>query len=183
MRCGAGSCQRLTLPFATKDEVTLMNRNNKAKKGDVYWVENRLLENSAIKFDDASSGNLHPVVVVGKRFGKAKIRVMTSKTDRYDNRGVIYKPTSDVRLNREGVIVTIPDSHHRVPVKSLQSDKYLGNVGRKVLKQIRKSERKEVYGDLSGSPFRRLFWKVVILALLAIAAYFVYTVVGLPTSL
>ena len=160
-----------------------MSNNGKAKKGDIYWVENRLLENSAIKFDDASSGNLHPVVVVGKRFGKAKIRMMTSQTDRYDNRGVIYKPTSDVKLKRTGVIVTIPDSHQRLRVSSLQSDKYLGNVGRKVLKQIRKSERKEVYGDLSGSWFRRILWLAVTIGLLAIVAYFIYARVGVPFSL
>lgn len=59
-----------------------MNRNSKVKRGDIYWVENRLLENTAINFDDASSDNLHPVVVVGTRFRKAKIRVMTSKTER-----------------------------------------------------------------------------------------------------
>ena len=160
-----------------------MNRNSKVKRGDIYWVENRLLENTAINFDDASSDNLHPVVVVGTRFRKAKIRVMTSKTERYDNRGVIYKPTSDVRLNREGVIVTIPDSHHKIPVASLESDKYLGNVGRKVLKQIRKSERKEVYGDLSGSRFRRMPWLIVVLALLAIVACYAYTRAGLPINI
>ena len=160
-----------------------MNRNNKVKRGDVYWVENRILENSVINFDNASSGNLHPVVVVGTRFGKANIRVMTSKNERYDNRGIIYKPTSDVMLKRTGVIVTIPDSHQRIPVASLQSDNYLGNVGSKVLKQIRKSERKEVYGDLSGSRFRKMLWLVVIFGILAIVAYYAYTRAGLPISL
>ena len=160
-----------------------MSRNSKVKKGDIYWVENRLLENSAVAFDDTSSGNLHPVVVVKSRFGKANIRLMTSRTERYDNRGVVYKPTSDVKLKRTGVIVTIPDSHQRIPVAGLQSDRYLGNVGRKVLKQIRKSERKEVYGDLSGSRFRRVLWLAVICGLLAIAAYYVYTGIGLPISL
>ena len=159
-----------------------MNKNNKLKRGDIYWVENRLLENSAVIFDDTSSGNLHPVVVVKRRFGKAHIRVMTSKTERYDNRGVLYKPTSDVRLKRPGVIVTIPDSHQRVPVASLKSDNYLGNVGSKVLGQIRKSERKEVYGDLNGSRFPRILWLVAFCGLLAIAAYFAYTRVGLPVS-
>ena len=161
-----------------------MNRHdNKVKRGDVYWVENRLLENSAINFDDTSSSNLHPVVVVGNRFGKANIRVMTSQTERYDSRGIVYKPTSDVRLKRAGVIVTIPDSHQRVAVASLRSDNYLGNVGSKVLKQIRKSERKEVYGDLNGSRTRRFLWLVVICSLLAMVAYYVYTRVGLPFSL
>lgn len=160
-----------------------MNRKNKVTRGDIYWVENRLLENSAINFDDASSGNMHPVVVVGTRFGKAKIRIMTSKMERYSGRGVIYKPTSDVKLKREGVIVTIPDSHQKIPAASLQPDRYLGNVGRKALKQIRKSERKQVYGDLSGSRFRRVLWLVVICVLLAIVAYYIYTRVGLPVSL
>ena len=160
-----------------------MNRNNKVKRGDVYWVENRILENSVINFDNASSGNLHPVVVVRTRFGKANIRVMTSKIERYDNRGIIYKPTSDVMLKRTGVIVTIPDSHQRIPVASLQSDNYLGNVGSKVLKQIRKSERKEVYGDLSGSRFSKMLWLLVIFGILAIVAYYAYTRAGLPISL
>ena len=137
-----------------------MNRNSKVKRGDIYWVENRILENSVINFDNASSGNLHPVVVVRTRFGKANIRVMTSKIERYDNRGIIYKPTSDVMLKRTGVIV-----------------------GAKGLKQIRKSERKEVYGDLSGSRFRKMLWLVVIFGILAIVAYYAYTRAGLPISL
>ena len=159
-----------------------MNRNSKVKRGDVFWVENRILENSAINFDDTSSGNLHPVVVVRIRFGKAKIRIITSKTERYDNRGIVYKPTSDVRLKRTSVIVTIPDSHKIVPVASLQSDNCIGNVGSKTLKQIRKSERKEVYGDLNGSWVRRILWLVVICGLLAIVAYYVYTNAGLALS-
>lgn len=151
-----------------------MNRNSKVKRGNVYWVENQLLENPAINFDDTSSGNLHPVVVVRIRFGKAKIRIITSKTERYDNRGIVYKPTSDVRLKRTSVIVTIPDSHKIVPVASLLSDNCIGNVGSKTLKQIRKSEREEVYGDLNGSWFRRILWLVAICGLLAIVAYYVY---------
>jgi hypothetical protein len=157
-----------------------MKRNSKVKRGDVYWVENRLLENSAVRFEDTSSGNLHPVVVVGVRSGKASIRVMTSRTERYDNRGVLYKPTADVRLKRTGVIVTIPESHHIVSVSSLKSDNYLGNVGPKVLSQIRKSERNKVYGDLSASWLRRIMWLAVIFVLLAIVAYYFYMRVGLP---
>lgn len=160
-----------------------MNSNSKVKRGDVYWVENRLLENSAVNFGDTSSGNLHPVVVVKNRRGRADIRIMTSKTERYDNRGIVYKPTSDVRLKRTGVIVTIPDSHQRVPVGSLQSDNYLGNVGSKVLKQIRKSERKEIYGDLSGSPFRKFMWLAAIFCILVTVAYFVYATIGLSIGL
>lgn len=159
-----------------------MNQNSEVNRGDVYWVENRILENSTINFENASSGNLHPVVVVSTRFGKANIRIMTSKTERYDNRGIIFRPTSDVMLKRTGVIVTIPDSHLRIPIASLQSDNYLGNVGSKVLKQIRKSERKEVYGDLSESRFRKMLWLVVILGILAIVAYYAYTRAELPIS-
>ena len=122
------------------------------------------------------------MVVVGSRFGKANIRVMTSKTERYDSRGVVYEPTSDVRLKRTGVIVTIPDSHQLVPIASLRSDNYLGNVGSKVLKQIRKSEHKKLYGDLNGGWFRRILWLVVMCGLLAIVAYYVYTNAGLALS-
>ena len=160
-----------------------MDRNSKIKRGDVYWVENRLLENSAINFDDTSSGRSHPVVVVGSRFGKASIRVITSKTERYDSRGVVYKPTSDVRLKLTGVIVTIPDSHQMVPVASRRSDNYLGNVGSKVLKQIRKSEHKKIYGNLNGGWFRRILWQVAMCGLLAIVAFYVYTRAGLPLRL
>ena len=160
-----------------------MDRNSKIKRGDVYWVENRLLENSAINFDDTSSGRSHPVVVVGSRFGKASIRVITSKTERYDSRGVVYKPTSDVRLKLTGVILTIPDSHQMVPVASLRSDNYLGNVGSKVLKQIRKSEHKKIYGNLNGGWFRRILWLVAMCGLLAIVAFYVYTRAGLPLRL
>ena len=157
-----------------------MNRRGKLKKGDIYWLENRLLENSAIQFGETTSGDLHPVVVVGHRSGKARVRVMTSKIERYENRGIIYRPTSDVRLKNTGVIVTIPDSHQQVPAASLQSSNYLGNVGPRVLKQIRRSERKKVYGDLGGNRHKRILWLIVVCCLLAFAAYQLYTKAGLP---